>query len=62
MAQYLRIREQHIAVLRGGGSGKTVLVSSFFGPTQEGSYSNDLWDLVADETARAIGSTRTISG
>jgi hypothetical protein len=27
-----------------------VLVSSFFGPTQEGSYSNDLWDLVADDT------------
>lgn len=34
------------------GSGKTVLVSSFYGPTQEGSYTNDLWDLVADETGQ----------
>lgn len=52
MAQYLRIREQHIAVFGEAGSGKTVLVSSFFGPTQEGSYSNDLWDLVADDTGQ----------
>jgi hypothetical protein len=29
-----------------------VLVSSFFGPTQEGSYSNDLWDLIADDTGQ----------
>lgn len=29
-----------------------MLVSSFFGPTQEGSYSNDLWDLVADDTGQ----------
>ena len=29
-----------------------MLVSSFFGPTQEGSYSNDLWHLVADETGQ----------
>ena len=50
MAKYPRIREQHIAVFGESGSGKTVLVSSFFGPTQEGSYSNDLWDLVADDT------------
>lgn len=34
------------------GSGKTVLLSSFFGPTQEGSYSNELWDLVADDTGQ----------
>src|SRR5215213_9977784 len=52
MAQYPRIREQHIAVLGESGSGKTVLVSSFFGPTQERSYSNDLWDLVADDTGQ----------
>lgn len=52
MARYPRIREQHIAVFGESGSGKTVLVSSFFGPTQEGSYSNDLWDLVADETGQ----------
>src|SRR3954447_25628161 len=52
MARYPRIREQHIAVFGESGSGKTVLVSSFFGPTQEGSYSNGLWDLVADETGQ----------
>lgn len=47
MAKFPRVREQHIAVFGEAGSGKTVLVSSFFGPTQEGSYKNDLWDLVA---------------
>jgi hypothetical protein len=52
MAKYPRIREQHIAVFGESGSGKTVLVSSFFGPTQEGSYSNDLWDLVADDVGQ----------
>ncbi len=52
MTQYPRIREQHIAVFGESGSGKTVLVSSFFGATQEGSYSNDLWDLVADDTGQ----------
>jgi hypothetical protein len=52
MAKYPTIREQHIAVFGESGSGKTVLVSSFFGPTQEGSYSNDLWDLVADDTGQ----------
>ncbi|TCC10432.1 TRAFAC clade GTPase domain-containing protein [Kribbella soli] len=52
MAKYPRTREQHIAVFGESGSGKTVLVSSFFGPTQEGSYSNDLWDLVADDTGQ----------
>lgn len=52
MALYPKVREQHIAVFGESGSGKTVLVSSFFGPTQEGSYSNDLWDLVADDTGQ----------
>ena len=52
MAHYPRIREQHIAVFGESGSGKTVLLSSFFGATQEGSYSNDLWDLVADDTGQ----------
>jgi len=54
MANYPRVREQHIAVFGEAGSGKTVLVSSFYGPTQEGSYQNDLWDLVADETGSGI--------
>lgn len=52
MAKSPRVREQHIAVFGEGGSGKTVLVSSFYGHTQEGSYSNDLWTLYADETGQ----------
>jgi hypothetical protein len=47
-----KITEQHIAVFGESGSGKTVLVSSFFGPHQEGPYSTDLWDLVADDTSQ----------
>ena len=50
MAKYSKIREQHIAVFGESGSGKTVLASSFYGPTQEKSFSNGLWDLVADDT------------
>src|SRR4051794_23735491 len=49
MARYARIREQHIALFGESGAGKTVLASSFFGPSQEKSSSNDLWDLVADD-------------
>lgn len=52
MMLYPRVREQHIAVFGESGSGKTVLVSSFYGPTQEGSYTNDLWHLVADATGQ----------
>lgn len=52
MPRYPRVREQHIAVFGESGSGKTVLVSSFFGVTQEGSYTNELWDLVADDTGQ----------
>jgi len=52
MAKYAKVREQHIAVFGERGSGKTVLASSFFGPTQDRSYSNDLWYLVADDTTQ----------
>src|SRR3954471_17145694 len=52
MAKYAKIREQHIALFGESGSGKTVLASSFFGPTQDRSSSNDLWDLVADDTTQ----------
>lgn len=62
MAKYPRIREQHIAVFGESGSGKTVLVSSFFGPTQDGSYSNGLWDLVADETGQGTRLYRNYLG
>ncbi|WP_216695997.1 TRAFAC clade GTPase domain-containing protein [Dietzia psychralcaliphila] len=47
MANFPKIQEQNIAVFGEAGSGKTVLVSSFYGPTQESAYQNDLWDLVA---------------
>lgn len=52
MAKYPRVRQQNIAVFGESGSGKTVLVSSFYGPTQEGSYKNDLWELVADKAGQ----------
>lgn len=52
MASYPRVRDQHIAVFGESGSGKTVLLSSFFGPTQEGSYANELWDVIADDTGQ----------
>lgn len=52
MAKYARIREQHLAVFGESGSGKTVLASSFYGPAQDKSSSNDLWDLVADDTGQ----------
>ena len=52
MAMFPRVREQHIAVFGESGSGKTVLLSSFYGPTQEKGYSNGLWDLVADDAGQ----------
>src|SRR3954447_7090576 len=52
MAPYPRIREQHIALFGESGSGKTVLASSFYGPLQEKTYLNDLWNLVADDTGQ----------
>lgn len=54
MAKFPKVRQQNIAVFGESGSGKTVLVSSFYGRTQEGSYKNDLWDLVADKTGQGV--------
>lgn len=62
MAKYPRVREQHVAVFGESGSGKTVLVSSFYGPTQQGSYKNDLWDLVADDTGQGSRLNRNFVG
>lgn len=59
---YARVREQHVAVFGEAGSGKTVLVSSFFGPTQTGSYKNELWDLVADDTGQGTRLYRNYLG
>lgn len=52
MANYPRVRQQHIAMFGESGSGKTVLVSSFYGPTQEGRWKNDLWDLIAEKAGQ----------
>jgi len=43
--------EQHIAVFGESGSGKTVLVSSFYGATQEPQFlQSSLFDVTADDT------------
>jgi hypothetical protein len=45
-----RTREHHIAVFGGAGSGKTVLLSSFYGTTQQAEYKqNHLFSVVADD-------------
>src|SRR4029453_2228891 len=44
-----RGQEQHIAVFGGSGSGKTVLLSSFYGATQEPEYlQRRLFNVLAD--------------
>lgn len=53
VAATLRVREQNIAVFGGSGSGKTVLVSSFYGAAQEqGFLRESLFHLVADDTGQ----------
>jgi len=48
-----RVREQHIAVFGGSGSGKTVLVSSFYGAAQEKAFIQDsLFYVNADDTSQ----------
>ena len=45
--------EQHIAVFGESGSGKTVLVSSFYGATQEPEFWNSsLFNVTADDTGQ----------
>lgn len=49
----VRKKEQHIAVFGESGSGKTVLLSSFFGATQEPSYAKDQqFRVVADDVGQ----------
>ena len=51
--QLSRALEQHIAVFGESGSGKTVLVSSFYGATQEPQFlKSSLFDVVADDTGQ----------
>ena len=53
VAAILRVREQHIAVFGGSGSGKTVLVSSFYGAAQEQAFLKEsLFHVVADDTGQ----------
>ncbi|MFE5290840.1 ATP/GTP-binding protein [Isoptericola sp. NPDC056618] len=53
MAASLRVRDQHIAVFGGSGSGKTVLVSSFYGAAQEPSFIKEsLFHVIADDTGQ----------
>ena len=48
-----RVLEQHIAVFGESGSGKTVLVSSFYGATQEPEFlKSSLFDVTADDTGQ----------
>jgi ABC-type lipoprotein export system ATPase subunit len=55
-------REQQIAVFGESGSGKTVLLSSFYGPAQESSLdSESSFDLIADDTAQVCAFIRTTS-
>jgi hypothetical protein len=47
------VPEQHIAVFGGSGSGKTVLVSSFYGAAQEQSFLKEsLFHVIADDTGQ----------
>jgi len=51
--QLNRVLEQHIAVFGESGSGKTVLVSCFFGATQEPEFLNEsLFDVTADDAGQ----------
>ncbi|MDQ3573400.1 MAG: ATP/GTP-binding protein [Actinomycetota bacterium] len=47
------VLEQHIAVFGESGSGKTVMVSSFYGATQEAQFlKSSLFDVTADDTGQ----------
>lgn len=51
--QLNRALEQHIAVFGESGSGKTVMISSFYGAKQEAQFLKDsLFHVVADETGQ----------
>jgi len=51
--QLNRVLEQHIAIFGESGSGKTVLVSSFYGATQEPQFlKSSLFDVTADDAGQ----------
>jgi hypothetical protein len=58
-----RALEQHIAVFGEGGSGKTVLLSSFYGATQEPQYlKKSLFHVVADDIGQGARLHRNYLG
>ncbi len=49
----MRVSEQHVAVFGESGSGKTVLVSSFYGAAQEQAFLKEsLFHVIADNTGQ----------
>ncbi len=53
MARLSRVREQHIAVFGESGSGKTVLVSSFYGAAQEPAFlKSSMYTITAEDTGQ----------
>lgn len=53
MAGLSRVREQHIAVFGESGSGKTVLVSSFYGAAQESTFlKSSMYTITAEDTGQ----------
>ncbi|MFZ2623904.1 MAG: hypothetical protein WAX29_01490 [Propionibacterium sp.] len=49
----VKVKEQDLAVFGGSGSGKTVLLSSFFGASQEPSFASEsLYKVNADDTGQ----------
>src|SRR4051794_39092196 len=48
-----KVQEQNLAVFGEGGSGKTVLLSSFYGASQEPSFlARSLYNVLADDTGQ----------
>ena len=61
--QVSRALEQHIAVFGESGSGKTVMVSSFYGATQEPQYlKKSLFNIVADDIGQGARLHRNYLG
>lgn len=53
MVSKSQTKDQHIAVFGGSGSGKTVLISSFYGAAQEQAFLKEsLFDVIADDTGQ----------
>jgi len=53
MAARLRVRDQHIAIFGGSGSGKSVLVSAFYGAAQEQAFLKEsFFHVSADDTGQ----------